>query len=154
VLAGGVVIVRPADGEDIPWMLNELQSFADFLDTAYPMFPSLDHARTVLDALITQHVVFVAEDDGELRGFIAGLLAPHHFNPSVMTLTELLWWVTVEYRGSRAGALLLQAFLDHGRREANWIIMTLEDKSPVKADGLLKRGFVPFEHNYLCEVVK
>ena len=91
------MIVRPADGEDMPWMLNELQSFADSLGTVYPMFPDIDHARTTLDALIAHHVVFVAEQDGELRGFIAGLLAPHHFNPSIITLTELLWWVPVAH---------------------------------------------------------
>lgn len=148
------VIVRPAEGEDIPWLMDQLKSFDEFVVAGYPLFPNDDLAREKLDALVSTQPFFVAECNNELQGFICGILNPHFFNPEIIVLTELLWWVPVEHRGGRAGAALFSAFMDVGKREANWIIMTLESNSPVKAETLAKRGFRLQEMSFLCEVAR
>jgi hypothetical protein len=148
------ITVRPAEGEDIPWLLEQLQSFDAFVIAGCPMFPDIDTAREKVDELITTQPFFVAECNGELQGFICGILNRHFFNPEIIVLTELLWWVPEEHRGGRAGAALFSAFMDVGKREANWIIMTLESNSPVKAETLTKRGFRLQEMSFLCEVAR
>lgn len=142
------ITVRPATGEDIPWMLDQLKAFDDFNDFPVQLFPEELKAIQVLDEIIAKHPVFVAEQDAELLGFIAGVLTPHFFNQDVMVMTELLWWVQPEHRGTRAGLLLLNAFEDCGEREADVLIMTLEHKSPVNPKTLTRRGYLPCEHSY------
>lgn len=85
-------------------------------------------------------------------GLIGGQLAPHPFNPELLVLTELFWWVDPEHRGGRAGAMLLDAFTAYGEEHAHWILFTLEHESPVNDRCLTKRGFALKERCYLREV--
>jgi hypothetical protein len=96
---------------------------------------------------------FIAERDGPV-GFVSGMLAAHPYNPALTVLTEMFWWVAPEARGSRAGLLLLDAFLAYGERNADWIIFTLEHHSPVNERTLTKRGFHLHERSYLYEVTR
>jgi hypothetical protein len=146
------IIVRPAQGDDIPWMMDQLQGFSEFFGTRLKLFPDTDTAQGILDTLIAKHVVLVSECDTELTGFIAGILGPHFFNPKILVLTELLWWVAETHRGGRSGALLFSEFMETGKREcADWVVMTVEAKSPVNPHTLEKRGFHLQEQSYLLE---
>lgn len=101
--------------------------------------------------MVESKVFFVAENGDGAVGFIAGMLSEHPYNPKITVLSELFWWVAPEYRGSSAGARLLQAFEDYGRANAQWVVMTLETKSPVDPRSLERRGFKHFESSYLME---
>ena len=48
--------------------------------------------------------------------------------------------------------MLLKKYIEFGKKVANWIIMTLEDASPVKDESLLKRGFKLKERSFFLEV--
>lgn len=146
------VTVRPAESADVPWLLTELRAFDRFFGAARSLFPTDEQAETTLRWLIAEHVVFVASDVTGPVGFIAGTLGPHFFNPTLTYLSELFWWVTESARGSRAGALLLSAFLAYGKQHADCVVMTLEDASPVNPTSLLSRGFRLKETSYLLEV--
>lgn len=148
------VTVRPAEGEDIPWLLDQLRAFDEFVQAGYNLFPDLETARAKVDELVSTQPFFVSESDGELTGFICGYINYHFLNPALLVLTELFWWVIPEHRGTRAGALLYDAFMDVGMKEAHWIIMTLESNSPVKAETLTRRGFRHQETSYLMEVAR
>lgn len=105
--------------------------------------------------VIENHLIFVAESSEAGRlGLIAGLVVPHVFNPKIQVLQEILWWVSEEYRGSRAGLLLLNEFVDWGKRNVDWIMFTLEKHSPVSDRPLIKRGFRSMETAYLLEVTR
>lgn len=161
------VTARRAAPDDIPWMLDELEQFADFFMTP-PDAPPLRHclwptraaAAPMLARLIETQPVLIAERSDyaapgavpERVGFIAGVLAPHPLNPDIRVLSELFWWVVPEARGTRAGALLFQAFEGIGQRSADWIIMTLEAHSPVKPETLTARGYRLHERSFLKEV--
>lgn len=152
-----MIRIRPAQAEDIPWLVGQLKVFSAFFGTKRPLFPDDEFAAKGLAMMMTNHLVLVAEMfHDELSagpvGFIAGYVTPHPFNPTIRTLTETFWWVAEEYRWSRAGLKLLNAFVDWGRDNADWIMFALEEKSPVKEEVLLKRGFRLQERNYLCEV--
>jgi GNAT superfamily N-acetyltransferase len=161
--------VRHARKDDIPWLLEQLREFDQFFGAGRSLFPSDPlRAQHFLEALIFQHPFHIAEyvrrvgpPDAfhpgtavEPVGFIAGALGPHPYNPAIRQLTEMFWWVAPAYRGSRAGSLLLDAFLDEGKQRADWIVMTLEADSPVHDRILEKRGFKPKERSFLLEVVK
>jgi N-acetylglutamate synthase-like GNAT family acetyltransferase len=145
--------VRTARVTDIDWLLEQLKSFDVFVDAKKSLFPAADvQARSILTNFVMSQPFFVAEGFDGMVGFIAGTLGPHYLNPELRVLTEVFWWVDPKYRGTSAGARLLQVFTALGRLKADWIVMTLEEKSPIDPESLLRRGFHPFESIYLLEV--
>lgn len=153
--------IRKAEQEDVPWLLEQLRAFSAFYGTRRPLFPADPAiARAKLEALLATQPVFVAARpmldsaaaEDERLGFIAGYLVPSPDNPDITVLLEKFWWVPEAYRGTSAGARLLQHFVAFGRECADWIVMTLEAKSPVDDRVLVKLGFQPFERSLLLEV--
>lgn len=147
------IMVRAATPEDITWLLTQLKEFSAFYGTKKPLFGDEEYSRAKLLELIDQHLFLVAIED--LRGpvgFICGLSTPHFMNPDIQLLAEMFWWVVPECRGSKAGALLLNKFIQWGKENADWITFTLEHHSPVRDHILLKRGFKYQERAFLLEV--
>ncbi len=148
------VTVRAACLDDIPWMTAELREFSKFYGTKSPLMGAdEEYVRAGLYTMVTHHVVQVAHhESGELMGFIAGTLTPHVFNPDLSILCENFWWVATKYRKSRAGLLLLEAFIAAGKNYADMTTFSLvEGRSPVNEKSLMKRGFHLHERNYLME---
>ena len=144
-------MVRRAEMLDIEWILKEAKEFADFYGSKIRLDDDIEHSKNLLFSLISNHLVLVY-DDGEKKGFIAGMITPHHFNPKIKVLCELLWWVGEKHRMSGAGKALLDAFIDFGKSNCDWITFTMEDKTPVKDSALLSRGFHFKEKTFLLEV--
>lgn len=144
-------IVRDATPDDLEWLIGELRDFAVFMDTRYPLFDEA-YSRRTFPTLFADHVVLIAEREGERQGFVAGLLSPHPFNPALVILQELFWWVAAPHRHSRAGLLLLNALVEVGRAKAQWVLVSVEANSPVREATLLRRGFRLKERSYLLEV--
>jgi N-acetylglutamate synthase-like GNAT family acetyltransferase len=152
-----MIKVRKALMGDIPALLPMLRNFADFAGTKHSLYPGDGIAAVKVAWLMTEHVFFVAEKveigaDDEIVGFIAGLLVEHWMNPELVVLSELLWWVEPEHRGSRAGAMLLRAFTDHGEEHAHQMTMVLERGSPIREETLESRGFHLHERTFLREM--
>lgn len=103
--------------------------------------------------MINSHVILISENErGESTGFIGGVFTQHVFNPEIRVLSESFWWVAPEYRGTRAGLLLLNEFVAFGKANAHWVSVGIEEKSPIHERCLTKRGFKVLEKNYLLEV--
>ena len=149
----GSVRVRRATQADIGWLLVQLQEFAAWYGTSRSLFGDVRHAEALVGTLIETQFVAIAETDDGRVGLIAGACAPHVFNPDMQVATELWWWVTPPARGTRAGALLLDAFEtwadDSG---ANLVNFTLEAQSPVAERTLEKRGYRLMEKQFVREV--
>lgn len=148
------VTVRPATVDDVPWLIEQLRQFAEFFGSNRSLFEDEGYARAVLPTLIEQHPFFLAVQGDERIGFISGMLAPHPWNPRITLLSEAFWWVSEAHRGGRAGLMLLDAFLSVGMAKADWIVFTLEEKSPVNPATLERRGFHLHERAYLLEVTR
>ena len=149
-----MITVRPATLTDLPWLLRELQSFDQFFDSSRSLFPDLETAEAIVSEFVTKHLFLVAQGRDGCLGFIAGIVGPHPYNPALTYLSETFWWVTPQFRGSRAGLTLLNAFVMTGKQlQVDAIVMTLESDSPVNPETLTRRGFRPKETNYLLEVV-
>lgn len=148
-----MIRIRPATTDDLDWLIHELKEFSLFYGTKNGLFSTEEYTRHGMTTLMKDHLVFVAEKDyvGPV-GFIAGLYSHHIFNPTIRVLTEAFWWVPEQHRRSRAGYLLLQAFVDFGKENADWILFTLEHNSPVNPNALIDRGFKLKERSFLMEV--
>jgi hypothetical protein len=144
-------VVRKAKVEDIEWLVAESEEFAKFFDAKISLY-NPEHLSHVFGVLIDSHLIFVAEVRGERSGFIAGLYTSHFLNPHITTLTELLYWVSPKFRGSRSALMLLNAFDEWGAEHADWVLMTIEDKSPMKDETLFKRGFRHKENCFIKEI--
>jgi len=148
-----MMFLRAAHPGDIKWLIEQLKLFDEFTALKRPIFPSLEYAWEKLAQLMHDDncIFIVACQADQPVGFIVGYLAPHIFNPERTLLTEMFWWVQPEFRNSRAGLILLEAFISFGEMRASSTIMTLESKSQVKPETLLKRGFTEFERNFILE---
>jgi RimJ/RimL family protein N-acetyltransferase len=147
------ITVRGATPEDIDWLLSQLREFSNFFGTRRSLFGDDDYSQSAMLNMIQNHIVFIAErEDVGPIGFISGYIIPHPYNPEIRLLSETFWWVDEEYRGTRAGLMLLNQFTDWGKKNADWITFALEEKSPVKETCLTKRGFRLHERSFLLEV--
>lgn len=84
---------------------------------------------------------FVSKIDNKYTGAIGGLLLPNIFNPDLKALSEVFWYVLPEYRNTRSGLLLLDAFDKCGQEKADETSMCLLMGSPIATKSLEKRGF-------------
>lgn len=136
------------------WMLLELEQFAQFLDTKHSLLPPEESTREeILLTLMKEHLFLIAEKDGGGRtGLFAGIVVPHILNPSVRVLYELIWWVSLEHRGSSAGLRLLDAALDWAKGKVDWVFWTTQHNTPVADRVFLKRGFKVQQTDFLLEL--
>lgn len=151
-LAVPAVTIRPATPEDLDWLVPQLHAFAKFNDTKHSCIGPDEYVRKTLADLMAKHYFTVAERDGELMGFLAGIYFKHLFNPDLAVLCEMFWWVAPEYRHSRAGLMLLRDYIEWGKSKAKWITFALQSKSPVNPETLTRFGFVERERSYILEV--
>ncbi len=150
-----MVTTRIADISDFDWIYNECIDFSKTYPSKLSLTGNEEYAKFFIKNMLENkeaYVVIVSENDRKLTGFIAGMIAPHHFNPDIRVLSELFWWVPVKYRGTRAGALLLNQFMKFGEENCDWINFTLEETTPISDKALAKRGFKLTERAYLKEV--
>jgi len=147
------IFIRRAEQSDYNWLVEQMSSFSDFFGSKKKLFGNMEHIKKTLPVFIDTHVFLIAEKSGlGPVGFISGFIGPHPFNPDIEVLTETFWWVTPEYRGGRAGILLLNEFIEMGKECCDWIVMSVEHNSPINEDCLTKRGFSMKERAYIMEV--
>lgn len=147
-----MIEVRRATAADVSWLIEQAEAFEAAAHYKYPLLQDYAFARRAFEAMVEHHVVLIAHEGERRMGFIAGYRAPHPFNPNIAVLSETFWWVPLAYRGSSAGAKLLFEFENVGRFEADWVVLSLEHDSPLRADHLAKRGFRQVERAFLLEV--
>ena len=97
-------------------------------------------------------VIYVAEKDGKLIGVAGGSITEHHWGNSLWG-NEEFWFIKKEYRKGKTGLklfnMLMKWFKDNG---ATRICMTHYSWNPKVGDFYEKKGFKPYEVNYVKEV--
>lgn len=153
------IAVRPANARDIPWMLEELVQLDQFFGAERPLMPSVDFARERLSWMIQDPhrflslVVVNKELDVEQQlGFLVSIFMDHFFTPEIIQCQSLLWWTTLKARGTIAGTLLLDTWVRQASARANWIVLTIQEKTPINLKALNRRGFKQIDVKYLLEI--
>lgn len=144
-----MISIRAASLDDMPWIVEQAKGFAQFFGGQNTLKPS----ESKLRQLVETQIVLIAENGTGPMGLIAGVLAPNFWDETKSQLTEIAWWVAPEYRGTRAGLMLLDAFDAIGMTKADQTWMALEDNSPINPRTLTKRGYRLKETSWLRETV-
>ena len=139
--------VRRAVSSDFMWLSEQCAAFISFIGFLPYNKP---HVDAMLGAFARQHYVLVAERDGERVGVAVAMVQRHPLNPDVKMLTEIMWWVPEEHRGTRAGIILLNALEKVAEHErVDLFVMSTEAQSALSGRMLLKRGFNPQETTWI-----
>lgn len=151
-----MIEIRPANSDDLNWLVGELREFDRFYQTKKRLFGNEQIVREKMLEIIEGHVCFMAEKrtDGnpsEPIGFIAGILRPHFYNPDLRVLSQLFWWVVPGERKTLAASMLMDEFVKVGREHADWITFNMSRWTPVKKESFLRRGFNVSDQVYLME---
>lgn len=145
--------VRKATAADLDYIIGQFPAFSKHYGTKKALFGDAEYARAAMLTTIENHLVLVAESEAAgVRGFIAGFVACHPYNPAIRVLTELFWWVEPEFRRTRAAILLMNEFIEWGKSHCDWVTFGIMETTPVKDSAILKRGFIPYERNFIMEV--
>jgi GNAT superfamily N-acetyltransferase len=102
--------------------------------------------RALVDTLLEQGVVLVAEDRGAvLVGMIVGMAFPEPIAHEIM-LDELAWWVDDEHRGSSVGPRLLAAWEAWARQHGvDLLRMVAPRGAPSVAGYYTRQGYQPID---------
>ena len=111
-----------------------------------------DEAEGFITRLINDHLVLVCCHDGIIVGLISGMIMPHAYTSRIKTLVENFWWVTEEYRNTKAASLLLNEFIRYGRQNVDWIVCATQADGTLKDQSFIRKGFVLKEKSFLMEV--
>jgi N-acetylglutamate synthase-like GNAT family acetyltransferase len=72
------------------------------------------HIRTLLAHIFAgQGVVFIAEKEQEAVGMLIAIKNSNIWDPELLVMNELAYWVDPEYRGSTSGYRLLAAYKEY-----------------------------------------
>ncbi len=150
------MIVRRAEVQD----LDKLVNIGEIFQKESPLhgLQKFDKEKTTNFAkhMITgdNHCAFLVETEGKIHGFIAGGLRSMYYS-SEQYLSEYVYYVTQDSRGSLAAKLLLDSFYDWGRENGAKAvevgISTAID--PERADRFMKKmGFNYMGANFYREI--
>ena len=87
--------------------------------------------------------------DGKPVGLMWAHLMLSVFDPGVRFYRQQLLYGE---KGTRAAYLLMEEFIDYGRKHADHIITMIGANTNIKCQSLEKRGFRKLEELYICEV--
>jgi Acetyltransferase (GNAT) family len=114
-----------------------------------PELEDLDSLYALGEKMLYSGTGWVVKLNDEPVGGLGALLVPNIYNPRFTTLAELFWYVLPEYRNSRAGLYLLDAFNTFAADNADDATLSLLPSSEVRS--LEKRGFEFCERAYKKE---
>lgn len=107
--------IRVADRYDIDVIIEMMRHYA----AAGPVKllatnQNEEHVRKFITALLVgAGRIWLAERDNRVIGMLIAARNPNLWNPELVYLQELAWWVEPEARNTTAGARLLYAFRDY-----------------------------------------
>lgn len=95
-----------------------LNSYRDASPLEFHKDTNEAHAGKIIDAvLLGAGVCFVAEDSKDVYGMLLAIKNPNVWDPTVMALHELAYWVDPEMRGGSAGYKLLKTYADYAKEQ-------------------------------------
>lgn len=139
--------VRVATPSDIPYIVDVAATRMLVEEINKPQYVVKSRMHSLAAGSIAESHLWIALKNDVPVGALAATSVPNLFNPAIMCLAEVFWWVDPEHRQSRAGVLLLKAFIDESDKydEASMSLLTT---SRVLNQTLEKRGFVLREFGF------
>jgi N-acetylglutamate synthase-like GNAT family acetyltransferase len=105
-------MIRQANRFDEPQIIEMLKHFRD--NAPIKQMKECDntqHISTLIHhILVGRGILLVAEENNVLVGMIVGYISASLWDPKLLVLNELAFWVEPEHRGSTAGYRLLKKY--------------------------------------------
>lgn len=145
------MIIRNATMDDVEVLTHMSRQFHEYAPHAAMINATDDELADAVRALMTHGCVLVADLHGEVVGMLGAIINPIWFAPRVKIACELAWWVNTEYRGGRAGIMLVKAY-EAWAAEQNATVATMSslqiDLNNAVGKLLHKLGYKESEHTY------
>lgn len=149
------MIIRNATVNDYASMLDKGEIFWSLTEYVKHAPYVRDDVKITLDTCMEHDLLLVAEDDGEIAGFVGGIAFPLYANTSVFVGQELFWWVEPQYRKVGVGNALLDAVEARAKEKGllYWSMMFMSAVEPEVAKQVyLKRGYKETEVAFAKEL--
>jgi N-acetylglutamate synthase-like GNAT family acetyltransferase len=141
-------MIRKATLDDVSWIVKyAVYDMCNLLGN-----PELYNPRYLTDTFVPFVIQNgVAIVDEKRQGIIGGMVIPHLYNPEKKVLSEMMWWVDENVRGSSLGYRLLKAFEEEAKKaQVDYIQMSLMESSTIKS--LEKQGYRRKEFALIKEI--
>lgn len=107
--------IRLANKFDIPNLIRMMKNYREH--SPIPCLKSADNESYVTDILthilMGRGVIFVAEWTEGAIGMLIAVKNSNIWDPNIMVMNELAYWVDEQHRGSTAGYRLLSAYREY-----------------------------------------
>ena len=147
--------IRRATEDDLPAIAQMGTKFIKYTEYRNVVSASVDEITKSLEKVLEVGAIFVAEIDGAVRGFIAAMVHPAWFAPSVSIALEMAWWMDEDYRKGTAGIRLLQTYERWAKESgASFICMSdlvVDGEAPIAAI-LPRMGYRITERTHMKEI--
>lgn len=142
--------IRKATLADVPAIVSMSAKF--YATTSYAQWAdfSPESVEALASNLVENHVMLVAEVDGQVVGMVGLLVAPFLFNTERTGAYEVVWWVNPDAQGQGAGKALLAA-IEPACKDAGChaIQMVHLSSSPPQAAAIYERmGYAHTESSF------
>lgn len=134
-----------AQPDDLPELIEHALAFSKFLgDPSW----ELESAVVRIKDIMAGGFFPVVKKDGKIIAALGAVIHPSLWNIHILQLTEVFWWVGEEYRGTRAGAMLLKYFVTEAKKGGLRPVLHTLEHSPVNEKTLNRYGFYKKESTY------
>lgn len=141
-----VALIQP---EDFPWCAEVASVRMLTEEVKRPELINIPTLYLIVNKMFMDKTAVVAKCNGEYVGALGGLLHPNLLNPDRATLSELMWFVLPEYRNTRVGVMLMNAYHEAAEATpANDGTFSLLNSSAVHNRSLEKRGYMRAEQGF------
>lgn len=141
--------MREANKFDIPALIEMMRGYAkESPIKALQDSDNEDHVKNIFLALINGRGFVLIEDD---KGMLAAVITKNFWNPSVIEIKELAWWVHPDHRNGMVGGRLFVGFVNKAKQlivKGRAHIMTA---SLINEVNIEKQGFKRIESTYVRE---
>lgn len=107
-------MIRIATPKDQLAIVRMLESYRKHSPLEFHKTSPMEHGEKIIEAvLLGAGVCFVSEDKDGIHGMLLAIKNPNVWNPNVMAIHELAYWVDEHKRGGSAGYKLLKMYVDY-----------------------------------------
>ena len=139
------------DYDDIKRLMIDFANFNPVEDLHAPKYDFV-HVNSVIDHILKTGIALVCEHDRRVVGMLLATIQGDLWLPHVKRMTEVAWWVEDKYRGSTAGARLLNRYVSIGLEAkdrghiSSFTLTTLASTPDLK---LQERGWEAIDYNWM-----
>jgi len=139
------------DYDDIRRLMIDFANSNPVEDLHNPQY-DFTHVNRVIDHILKTGLAIVAEEHGRVIGMLLATIQGDLWLPHVKRMTEVAWWVEEKYRGTTAGARLLNHYVTIGLELkdkgiiSSFTLTTLATTPELKLE---QRGWEAIDYNWM-----